>query len=194
MRNNAGMSRREAFLLSPRGGTVLREVVLMADAKQMDPSRTALSKALGERDAAANRVAGCQAAIDRVENSLHEAWRREREARARTSEEEAVRVERIIAGGSAVLERKAHARATEIEAEIAATKEARELCRGALREAERALDFAEHKVADAIGTVLAGAAAQLIKACEAAKADFTARAATPRFIRSALSDQCRRRV
>ena len=80
------------------------------------------------------------------------------------------------------------------EREIEACKAARDLTRGALREAETSLGFAERRVADAVGAVLATAAPRLIAEAEAARVAFEGKVAVLRFLRPSLGDEQRRRV
>ncbi len=157
--------------------------------------RAKLKTEIAARDAAEARVEGARKALDRIGDQIFDGQKRLRELRAERAEEASDRVRRIVAGGSAVLERvNGRQREGEIEEEIVALKEARDLCKGALAEAEASLEFKKRRVAEAVGAVIAGAAPQLIAATEAAKRDFDGRAAVLKFIHSSLGEAHRRQA
>ena len=82
-------------------------------------------------------------------------------------------------------------RISELESRIEELKAAREATRAELRTCETDYDFAERKVAHAVMTVLATGAPALIKAAEAARAEFEGAAAVCRFVRWGVSDSIR---
>jgi chromosome segregation ATPase len=159
-------------------------------------ARAALKDAIVARDAAADRVEGAKSGLARIEDETFAAHRRLREARTAASEEEAERVQAIVAGGAATLLERINGRASEadIEREIVSLKSARDLCRTALADAETDLGWKERKVVSAIGAVLAGSASRLIAEEEQLRASLESRRAILRYLRSALPDAQTREI
>ena len=157
-------------------------------------ARAALKAAIEQRDAAEARVAAARKALDRIGDQVFEAQRRLGETRAGVAEEAHERVGRIIAGGSAVLERRNRARAEDVETQIEELKEARGLIRGELADAEKALDFKVRRVTDAVNALLASSAPRLIEQAEAVRDELIRLASVLRYFRSSVSDTQRRRI
>jgi hypothetical protein len=159
-------------------------------------ARAALKDAIVARDAAVGRVEGARSAVLRIEDQIFEAKRKLVEAQEAAGEEQAARVQEIVAGGSATLLERVNGRAREadIEREITACRAARDLCKGTLADAETDLGWAERKVVSAIGSLLASSASKLIAEEEELRASLEGKRAILRFLRSTLGDDQRRRV
>jgi hypothetical protein len=154
--------------------------------------RAALKDAIVARDAAIDRIEGARSAVLRIEDQIFEAKRRLVAAQEAAGEEQAARVQEIVAGGSATLLERVNGRAREadIEREITACKAARDLCKGALADAETDLGWAEGKVVSAIGAVLASSASKLIVEEEALRATLEGKRAVLRFLPLDADQQC----
>ena len=136
--------------------------------------RAALRAAIASRDQVANRVEGARSAVLRVEDQLFEAHAKLREAREAAGEAQAAAVREIVAGGSATLLERVNSRALEADAEreIEACKSARDLCKVALADAERSLDFKQRRVGIAVDALMATAAGREIARAEALRREF----------------------
>jgi hypothetical protein len=157
--------------------------------------RAPLKDAIVARDLVIDRVEASKAAVERIEGQLFDAQRRLRETRVAAGEEQAARVQEIVAGGSAtLLQRVNGTREADVEREITACKSARDLCKATLADAQVDLGSGERKVIAAIGSVLSGSASRLIAEEEQLRASLEGKRAILRYLRSSLGDDQRRRV
>ena len=116
-------------------------------------------------------------AVDRVEDQLFEARRNSIKFASRRGSGFSDRIAGLVAGGDAAVMDRAGKAEADAESAVTSYRAARDLCRAAAAECDRAGEFAARRVADAVLAVLATAAAKLIDQAEAARREFEGKAA-----------------
>jgi hypothetical protein len=156
--------------------------------------RAALAVAIVARDEVVNRVDGAKAAVERIENQLFEAKRQLSAVREQAGQRVSERVAALVAGGDAAVMDRDRFAEQEAENTVTACRSARDLCKGALADAENALGWAERKVTSAVGAVMASAVEKLFAEAERLRLELEGKRAALAVLRPMLPDELSRRI
>ena len=149
-------------------------------------AREELAAAIATRDEAAAEAETARAAVERIDDQLYEAQRRLEEVRAQAGEKVSERIAALVAGGDALVVDRDRFAERDAEDAVTACRAARELCKAAIAEAERALMYAQMKVDSAAKPILAAEAVRVLVEAEALKAKFDEARAVLMFLASSL--------
>lgn len=157
-------------------------------------TRAALKGAITGRNEAAARAEEARRALARIEDQYYASRSRLNEVRAAAGERVSERVAALVAGGDAAVMDRDRFAEQDAEAAVSACRAARDLCKGALADAENALGWAEKKVTSAVGNVMASAVEGLLAEAERLRRELEGKHAVLAVLRPMLPDELGRRV
>ncbi len=146
----------------------------------VEKNRAALAQAILRRDDVLKRLNAMRGAADRASEAVWDAQARLDAARAATAEAKDAQIESFVTGETALAQRpvrEARAAETDVEDDIAVAREAVAKLKTTIEEQERALGYAERRIENAIGGVMAGAVGGLLAEVEALEAALAAKRA-----------------
>ncbi len=147
-----------------------------------DPSRIALAQAISERDQMAERLEFAKAAAAKMGEALSDATARLAAVKSAASAAAEERVERLLSGQTATIERPDRAAEQDAESDIAAARSALAKVEARIAEYDDAHQRAERRVEAAIGAVIEGAIDEVIGEVEALRHDLASRLAVLRLL------------